>query len=124
MTRLRWLFLFVCVGVAVAQTPKIIGDYSGMLGPLHGKLHLKTDVSGTLQCTLDSVEQGAMGLPCANVRLEGNALTFEIPVVGGKWHGTVSADGATLNGSWSQGTEQPLIFHRDEPFSPAEKPSR
>jgi D-alanyl-D-alanine-carboxypeptidase/D-alanyl-D-alanine-endopeptidase len=124
MIRLRGLFVFVCLGAAAAQTPKAVGDYSGMLGPLHGKLHLKADASGTLQCTLDSVEQGATGLPCANVRLDGNALTFEIPVVGGKWHGTVSADGATLDGSWSQGTEQPLVFHRDEPFAAAAKPSR
>jgi D-alanyl-D-alanine-carboxypeptidase/D-alanyl-D-alanine-endopeptidase len=124
MIRLGWLSVFVFVGAAVAQTPKIVGDYSGMLGPLHGKLHVKVDASGTLQCTLDSLEQGAMGLACANVRLEGTALSFDIPVVGGKWHGTVSADGATLDGSWSQGAEQPLTFHRDEPFSAAEKPSR
>jgi len=101
MIRLRWLSVFLCLGAAAAQTPKPGGDYSGMLGPLHGKLHLKADASGTLQCTLDSLEQGAMGLPCASVRLEANALTFDIPVVGGKWHGTVSDDGATLDGTWS-----------------------
>lgn len=36
----------------------------------------------------------------------------------------MSTDGATLDGSWSQGEEIPLVFLRDQPFVPAEKPSR
>jgi CubicO group peptidase (beta-lactamase class C family) len=107
----------------MAQTPKLAGDYSGMLGPLHLKLHLKTPASGALEGTLDSVDQGAMGLPGANFHLDGKTLSFDVPIVGGKWHGTVADDGATLTGSWSQGQEIPLVFLRDKPFDAAEKPS-
>jgi CubicO group peptidase (beta-lactamase class C family) len=107
----------------MAQTPKLVGDYSGMLGPLHLKLHLKTPATGAIEGTLDSVDQGAMGLPGANFHLDGKALSFDVPSVGGKWHGTVSDDGATLTGSWSQGQEVPLVFNRDQPFAAAEKPS-
>ncbi len=121
---LRWLLVFICLEMSLAQAPKVAGDYSGMLGPLHLKLHLKTGGNGAVEGTLDSVDQGAMGLGCANVRLVGKELTFEVPSVRGKWHGTVSDDGATLDGSWSQGSEMPLVFRRDEPFLPAEKPSR
>jgi len=123
MTGIRWLSLFVCVLAAGAQGPKVGGDYSGMLGPLHLKLHLKVSASGALEGSLDSVDQGAMGLPCANFRLGEKELSFDVPSVGGTWHGTVSSDGATLDGSWSQGQEMPLVFRRDEPFVPAEKPS-
>ena len=121
---LRRLSLLICVGAVVAQTPKVGGDYSGMLGPLHLKLHLKEGSSGAIEGTLDSLDQGAIGLPCANFRVEQKTLSFEVPSVGGKWHGTVSDDGATLNGSWSQGADMPLVFRRDEPFTGAEKPSR
>jgi CubicO group peptidase (beta-lactamase class C family) len=107
----------------MAQTPKLVGDYSGMLGPLHLKLHLKTPATGAIEGTLDSVDQGAMGLPGANFHLDGKALSFDVPSVGGKWHGPVSDDGATLTGSWSQGQEIPLVFNRDQPFAAAEKPS-
>jgi CubicO group peptidase (beta-lactamase class C family) len=107
----------------MAQTPKLAGDYSGMLGPLHLKLHLKTPASGAIEGTLDSVDQGAMGLPGANFHVDGKAFSFDVPSVGGKWHGTVSDDGATLTGSWSQGQEMPLVFNRDQPFAAAEKPS-
>jgi CubicO group peptidase (beta-lactamase class C family) len=118
------LLVLACVGAAFAETPKIGGDYSGMLGPLHLKLHLKTGASGALEGTLDSVDQGAMGLPCASFHLVVTALSFEVPSVRGTWHGTVSGDGATLSGTWSQGEEMPLAFYRDEPFTAAEKPSR
>jgi CubicO group peptidase (beta-lactamase class C family) len=125
MTCFRWLlFLAVCLWPALAQTPKPGGDYSGVLGPLHLKLHLKPGAGGAMEGTLDSLDQGAIGLPCANFRLEGKTLSFEVPSVNGKWHGTVSGDGAALSGSWSQGQEMPLAFRRDEPFEPAEKPSR
>jgi CubicO group peptidase (beta-lactamase class C family) len=122
MKRFGWLFLF-CTMVAMAQTPKIAGDYAGTLGPLHVKLHLKAGPNGTTEGTLDSVDQGATGLSCANFKIDGNALSFDVPSVGGKWHGTISDDGGTLTGSWSQSQEIPLVFRRDEPFVPAEKPS-
>jgi serine-type D-Ala-D-Ala carboxypeptidase/endopeptidase len=124
MTWLRWLCVLACLSAGAAQPAKTGGEYSGVLGPLHVKLHLKISASGTVEGTLDSVDQGAMGLPCANIRLKEKMLSFEVPSVGGYWHGTVSDDGATLNGSWSQGAEMPLVFRRDEPFAAAEKPSR
>ena len=119
----RWLSVLVFLVAAAAQTTNLGGDYSGMLGALHLKLHLKLNANAAAQGSLDSLDQGAMGLPCANFHVEGNSLSFDVPSVGGKWHGTVSEDGATLNGSWSQGAEMPLVFRR-EPFAPAQKPSR
>ena len=122
MKLFSWILLFFA-GTAMAQTPEITGDYSGTLGPLHLKLHLKGGAGGAAEGTLDSLDQGAMGLACANFHRDGKTLAFEVPSVGGKWRGTVSDDGATLTGSWSQGQEIPLVFHRDAPFAAAEKPS-
>ena len=119
----RWLFAVLSLSAAFAQSSKLPGDYSGTLGPLHIKLHLKTGATGNLEGTLDSLDQGAAGLPCANLHSNGNNFTFEVPSVNGKWEGTVSDDGATLNGTWSQGSPMPLVFRRDEPFAAAEKPS-
>jgi serine-type D-Ala-D-Ala carboxypeptidase/endopeptidase len=123
MTYLRWLSLLVSLGGALAQTPNLGGDYSGALGSLRLKLHLNMGAGGAAEGTLDSIDQGALGLQCANFHQDANALSFDVPSVGGKWHGTISADGALLNGSWSQGTEIPLVFHRDQPFAAAEKPA-
>jgi CubicO group peptidase (beta-lactamase class C family) len=104
------------------QKPNIAGDYAGTLGPLHVKLHLKVDAAGAITGTLDSTDQGAMGIPCAEFHLDGQSLAFTVPAVNGKWKGTVSADGAALTGTWDQGAPQPLNFARDT-FVPAAKPS-
>jgi CubicO group peptidase (beta-lactamase class C family) len=110
-------------GQAVAQgRPLPQGDFNGQLGPLTVILHLTKSADGTLAGTLDSPNQGANGLVCADFHLDGTALSFRVPVVSGSWTGNVSADGATLTGTWSQGTPAPLVFARDT-FAPAAKPS-
>ena len=101
----------------------VAGDYVGMLGQLHVKLHLKVDTAGAVAGTLDSVDQGANGIPCADFHLDGQALSFSVPAVRGTWKGTVSADGKTLTGTWDQGAPTPLVFTRDT-FVAAAKPSR
>ena len=94
------------------QKPGLAGDYAGTLGQLHLKLHLKADASGALSGTLDSPDQGATGIVCADFLLDGQNLSFTVPTVNGKWSGTVSKDGM-LAGTWDQGTPLPLTFAKD-----------
>jgi CubicO group peptidase (beta-lactamase class C family) len=72
---------------------------------------------------MDSPDQGANGLACADFKVQGEALSFSVPIVHGTWKGTVSADARTLTGTWDQGNPMPLAFTRDT-FVAAEKPSR
>jgi serine-type D-Ala-D-Ala carboxypeptidase/endopeptidase len=112
---------FASMLVFAQAGPGVAGDYAGVLGgALHVKLHLKADTAGTITGTLDSVDQGAMGIPCADFHLDGQELTFTVPLVHGTWKGTVTADG--LTGTWDQGAPQPLNFTRDT-FVAAAKPS-
>ena len=120
--------LFLCLAAATVavsgQTkPEIAGDYLGTLGPLHLRLHLKLDALGTLSGTMDSPDQGANGLVCADFKLQGEVLSFSVPIVHGTWKGTVSGDAKALTGTWDQGNPMPLVFARDT-FVPAGKPSR
>jgi serine-type D-Ala-D-Ala carboxypeptidase/endopeptidase len=110
------------VPVAHAQTPALVGDYRGTLGQLHLKLHLTTAADGALGGTLDSPDQGAPGLRCSDFHLEGNSLSFAVPSVNARWQGTISADGRTLAGTWTQARPMPLAFSRDT-FVAASKPS-
>ncbi|HTD11454.1 MAG TPA: hypothetical protein VK676_05230, partial [Steroidobacteraceae bacterium] len=109
-------------GLALAAAGTIQGDYLGTLGPLHLKLHLSALADGTLSGTLDSPDQGALGIPYADFHLQGNTLSFAVPSVHGSWAGTVASDGATLTGTWNQGAPMPLTFTRDT-FVAASKPS-
>ncbi|MGC2299472.1 MAG: serine hydrolase, partial [Acidobacteriaceae bacterium] len=124
-------FALLLLAVCVVATPfkaraqvasNIAGDYVGALGPLHVKLHLKVDATGGITGTLDSVDQGANGIPCADFHLDGQALSFSVPAVHGTWKGTVAAAGKTLTGTWDQGNPAPLEFTRDT-FVAAAKPS-
>ena len=109
-----------------AQTPamkKVAGDYVGQLGSLHLRLHLGISEGNDVDCSLDSPDQGAQGIPCTAVDVGEGTLSFSVSAVHGTWKGTVSADGKTLTGVWDQGSPQPLVFTRDT-FVAAAKPSR
>jgi len=107
---------------AAQQTPAVQGDFLGTLGPLDIKLHITVAADGKLSGTLDSPNQGAIGIPCTDFRVEGQTLTFSVPAVGGTWKGTIENNGAKLSGTWNQGAPAPLTFTRDT-FVAASKPS-
>jgi len=108
--------------VAAQSTPTIQGDFFGTLGPLRLQLHIAAAADGTLTGTLDSPNQGAMGIPCSDLRVEGERLSFNVPSVRGSWSGSIENGGATLSGTWTQGSAMPLTFTRDT-FVPAAVPS-
>jgi hypothetical protein len=105
---------FIAVGtLAYAQNSTVPGDYMGMLGPYHVKLHLVAGPNGALTGTADNSDAGMVGMACENIRAEGQTLSFTVPMVRGTWTGFVGADGNSLSGMWSQGTNpMPLNFTR------------
>ena len=115
----RRAFLFflpiaaVFTSAAQAQPkPNFAGDYAGMLGPLHVKVHIIATSDGKLSCTVDSPDQGMAGLPCADFQVNGQAVSFKVPSVGGTYSGLFSNDGSSVSGMWSQGTPTPLTVTR------------
>jgi D-alanyl-D-alanine-carboxypeptidase/D-alanyl-D-alanine-endopeptidase len=90
----------------------VAGEWAGSVaGQVPLVLHLRADASGALTATLDSPSQGANGLACANIKLTGTTLTFEVPIVQGSYSGTLSTDGKAISGTWTQGgTGSPLDF--------------
>jgi CubicO group peptidase (beta-lactamase class C family) len=113
------LFPILCLAGGAPQAnsaPSIVGIWSGNLksggASLFLVLHVKKSDSGALEVALDSPQQGALGLAGSDVTLHGDKLSFKIPVVNGSYTGTVSADGKTISGTWSQGVPLPLEFTR------------
>lgn len=110
--------------LAADANPSVVGDYAGILGPLHLALHITATPGGGLSGTLDSPDQGAAGIPCADFKITGNTLRFTVPSVRGSWHGTIANGAAALSGIWNQGSDEPLTFTRTrETFVPAKEPS-
>ncbi|MGA7885305.1 MAG: alpha/beta fold hydrolase [Acidobacteriaceae bacterium] len=83
------------------------GDWSGTLTvsgqQLHLALHLTPGENGAFQAKLDSIDQGAMGIPCSEVSVQGEAFSFAVPAIGGHYAGRIGADGKSIAGTWSQG---------------------
>jgi len=107
----------------------VVGDWKGTLQTpaieLRLALHITRGENGTLKATLDSVDQGANGLAASSVTLQNSKLSFDVDVVRGRYEGTVSADGKSIAGTWSQGQPLPLTFERGTfQVKPAPKPGK
>jgi hypothetical protein len=105
--------LLLCVGVSLfgQAGARLAGEYVGMLGPYHVKLHLTADSSGKLTGTADNADTGLLGMACDNIRAESTTLSFSVPMAQGTWTGFVSADGNALSGMWSQGGAAPMALN-------------
>jgi hypothetical protein len=89
--------------LAAQQKADFAGNYEGTLSVLHVKLHVTIAPDGNLSATVDSPDQGMVGLPCANVIVNGQSLSFTVPAVRGTWAGVLSSDRNSLSGIWTQG---------------------
>lgn len=97
------LVMLAACGRAPQSLEPVAGAWQGVLaeGPLvlPVLVHLGTDGSGSL----DSPLQGAMGVPIADVVLEGASVRFAVPSLSARFEGTLSADAARLEGRWQRG---------------------
>jgi murein DD-endopeptidase len=119
------IFSAAISAVSQGQTPaNAAGDLAGTWeGALGGQLHIvltfekKSD--GAYAGSLNSVDQGAV-LPMTNITLKENAVRFEVAPVGGVYEGTLSQDGNSINGTWTQSGApgQPLSFKRGSRATP------
>ena len=98
------------LGVAVAQAQNIVGDWQGTLkagtAELRLVLHVAKNSDGSLRATLDSVDQGANGIPVTSISIKDSKLNFTVDAVHGTYEGKVSADATVISGTWTQ--SQPL----------------
>ena len=84
------------------RTP--LGVWQGTLqGLLRIVIHVDRAPSGRLTGTMDSPDQGAMGLPIDVVTFSGDSLRLEIHRIRGRYVGTMNAGGSEIRGHWQQG---------------------
>ncbi|MDR3738459.1 MAG: serine hydrolase [Terracidiphilus sp.] len=123
--------LLILAPLAMAQT-SIAGDWNGVLNAggaqLHLVLHIAQAQDGSLTATLDSVDQGANGIPVSEATLKDSKLHLDIAAVHGSYDGTVNKDTSEIDGTWTQGQPLPLNFKRGAAqqaaaTTPATKPS-
>jgi len=97
----------------------IEGIWEGKLKVPGAELKIVFNISknpdGTLTATLDSPDQGAIGIPIEEVVFKDNTLRLEVKSAGGVFEGKVSADFLVIEGEWKQsGGVFPLKVNRTD----------
>lgn len=103
-----------------------VGIWEGTLDAGVVKLRLAFTITkaadGSLTATMDSVDQGAKGIPIKEAKFADGRLTFDLPKQGAKYAGIPNAAGDSVEGTWSQsGHEFALGLKR---VAKATEPSR
>lgn len=125
----------VAFGGAFAQDPPaakpapggVVGIWEGPLkvGPIELRLafHIKKNGGDKLTATMDSIDQGAKGIPCGEVGFADQTLTLDVLRIKGKLTGTLADDGQTVKGEWEQGGQKfPIDLKRVEKVSTLNRP--
>jgi pimeloyl-ACP methyl ester carboxylesterase len=105
-------------GIAYAQgpTPNLAGNWQGTLSADKGirvVLQIAPADTGGGHATLYIIDRSPNGIPIPSFTLQGRKLEFTVPAAGASYEGTVSVDGGSIQGSWTQGENSlPLAFQR------------
>jgi hypothetical protein len=107
----------VVVTAKNAELPAgFVGDWEGTLETPQGRLRLVFHLgnkAGSAEGTIDSLDQGAMGIPMDEISTNGDSIKTGVRVVTGSYSGKLGEDGRTLTGTWSQGgMGLPLVLTR------------
>jgi uncharacterized protein len=93
---------------AAAQQPlaALDGTWIGALKVGSQTLALVLNVAATdgkPGATLDSPDQGVMGITVSSISMDGSKVAFESSAIKAFFEGTLSADGKSIAGTWKQG---------------------
>jgi len=129
MRRALLLVVFLSIGCCVVHAQNIVGDWQGTLKAgaveLQLVLHITKASNGSLQATMDSIDQGANGIPVTTISLKDSQLHFTSDPIHGTYDGKVNSDGTAITGTWSQGNPLPLDFKRaTTPLKTEHKPAK
>jgi D-alanyl-D-alanine-carboxypeptidase/D-alanyl-D-alanine-endopeptidase len=109
----------------VAKASPLTGIWLGTLkaGSTGLRVQVHLDVASIpAGCAFDSLDQGAMGLPCTTVIASATELSLEVPKLHGTLKGLISADANMVTGTWSQGgSELPVVLARQATAIEAKK---
>ena len=112
------LGLVFAVSLVAQQSaqPNFEGNWQGTLNAgatrLRIAIHVTRDAQGGYVSTLDSLDQGALGIPVSKTAIAGNTLHLDIARLSAAYDGSLSADGASIEGKFNQGIAIPLALHR------------
>jgi len=121
--------VLIISSVGIADAQNIVGDWQGTLkaggAEVRLVLHILKNPDGSFKATLDSVDQGANGIPVTAIALKDSELNFTVDSIHGAYDGKLTADATEISGTWTQGQPLPLNFKRSAtPVKTEHKPAK
>src|SRR6202035_2609912 len=96
MKKILVILAFIALTTGLSFGQDIVGDWNGKLtvgtAELRLVLHVTKAADGSLKATLDSIDQGAAGIPVNAVTLKDSKLDLTIDTIHGTYTGKVNAD--------------------------------
>ena len=117
---MRKLIVFVIALAAPASAlfaQTLTGTWQGALklppapnGELRIVMKISTTNKDTLKAEMYSIDQGGQAVQAESVKQSGSAIKIAVPAINGTYEGSLSADGNTISGTWTQGDARPLTL--------------
>jgi uncharacterized protein (TIGR03435 family) len=114
--------LICCIAVLAGSASGLFAE--GFTGTWQGGLKIPQAPNGELRIVIKienpekdkltaefySIDQNPTPLKAESVKTSGLGIKINIPTLNGTYEGTLSSDGNTINGTWSQGQPLPLTL--------------
>ena len=115
---LRTLAL-VALSATAVFAQNIVGTWQGTLQTPNRPLRLVMKITRaddeSLKAMFYSIDQNGQGIAASAATLKGPSFKVTIPAIGGSYEGTLSSDGTSLKGTFTQNSSLPLEFVKATP---------
>ncbi|GAB4187457.1 MAG: alpha/beta fold hydrolase [Wenzhouxiangellaceae bacterium] len=112
------LTMALALSVASAQNaPDISGSWRGVIklgeADLRIRFQFERDENGNYSGSMDSIDQGATGIPMTDIEVAGGQLSLKVPPAQATYTGQLLPGAQKIEGHWQQGPNQlPLTLQR------------
>jgi hypothetical protein len=83
------------------------GTWEGTLDANGTQLRLRFNFTknsdGSIKGTIDSLDQGANGIPITSIARTGDSVKMDVKAVGGSYEATLNKEASSMTGTWTQG---------------------
>jgi len=108
-----WIIAVATLSGSTLCAQDIAGAWQGTLKAGTGLrliLHITKSDNGGWSAMLYSIDQGPDGIAVRSLTLRGSDFKFSVDPIHGSYEGKLSADSASIEGTWTQGQSLPLAL--------------
>ena len=122
MKKLTVFVIALATSASAVFAQTLTGTWQGALkipqapnGELRIVMKISTTDKDTLKAEMYSVDQGGQAIQAESVKQSGSGLKITVPAINGGFEGSLSADGNSITGTWTQGAPLPLTLVKATP---------